>query len=166
MVVSPSGINKIFINLEVTKDAIEIEEVPWCLPCDTLHQEWECPQNQGMENDEGVVGPEILNVVEDLDHICAIQPQTNLTISDQMRQTKEKSVDAARVARMNMLNAMDEEAKNKLRKQKLIQYNRRMKASDPMQASAPEPQRRSWSRPPLPLNAGPITSKFEQENNG
>jgi hypothetical protein len=26
------------------------EEVPWCLPCNKPHNEWDCPQNQGFGN--------------------------------------------------------------------------------------------------------------------
>jgi len=42
-----------------------------------------------------------------------------------MRETNDKSVDAARIARLNMLNSMDGEAKNDLKKKKLMQYQRR-----------------------------------------
>jgi hypothetical protein len=105
------------------------------------------PKTKGLETSEDPSGPESLNFVEDLDYIYNIQQKTHSITSEQMRQIKQRSVDTARLARMEMLNSMDEEAKNKLRKEKYIQYMRRNKAPKLSQPSASEPQRKPWSRP-------------------
>jgi hypothetical protein len=91
------------------------EEIPWCLSCDESHHEWSCPRNSVTGDGEGPSGFEILNFVEDRDFICTLQQKSHTVTDEQMRQIKKMSIDVARIARMNMLNFMDENSKNELR---------------------------------------------------
>lgn len=91
------------------------------LPCVESHHEWACPRNQWFENNEGPRGPESIHVVEEFDYIYNIQQRTYPITSDQMKQVKERSVDTTRLASMSIFNSMDEESKDKLQKQNLLQ---------------------------------------------
>lgn len=104
------------------------EDIAWCLPCNECHGEWECPRNQVRDGREGPDNCECMNLVEDMDHIYAFHGKTYSITSEQLEKINHKSRDDARIARLEVLNAMDEESKAKIRKQKYIQYYRRNKA--------------------------------------
>jgi hypothetical protein len=86
-------------------------EIPWCLLCDETHSELACPKNFGTREDEGPSYFESLNLVEG-DFNCNLQQKSHT--DEQMRQIKERTIDTAKIARINMLNSMDENAKNEL----------------------------------------------------
>jgi hypothetical protein len=92
-----------------------VDENPWCLQCSEAHWEHECPYN----ND----GHEQVN---NIGHLME-GPQINITLEEHREGVKE----AARLARMAVINNLDQESKEKLKKQEFQVY-RRKKLNQPI----------------------------------
>jgi hypothetical protein len=133
------------------------------LPCNECHRELECPRNQVHEGGEDTNSCEQMNLVEDMDPIYAFYGETYIVTSEQLEKIKQKSRDVARIARLEMLNAMDEESKEKLRKEKYLQYSRRNKALKLLNTMTSQPPRK-WTRYPLPLDTNPTPPSTSYTN--
>jgi hypothetical protein len=59
------------------------------------------------------------------------------------------------MARLDMLNAMDEESKDNLKKEECVQYSRRNKALQDPQGNDSQSPPCKWARYPFPLNTIP-----------
>jgi hypothetical protein len=94
-----------------------VDENPWCLQCNEAHWEHGCPYNNG--------GHDQLNIV---DHVIE-GPQICLNISPEEHQEGIK--EASRKARMEVINNLDHESKEKLKKQEFQVY-RRKKLNQPL----------------------------------
>jgi hypothetical protein len=75
------------------------------------------------------------------------QEYYNVTL-EQLEKSKQE---AARKARLEVLNLMDEESREKLRKREYLTYSRRKKAPETSPSDPKPPQ----TRPPLPLDTSP-----------
>jgi hypothetical protein len=104
-----------------------------------------------------------MNLVEDMDPIYAFHGETYTVTSEQLEKIKKKSRDVARIARLEMLNAMDEESKENLRKEKYIQYSRRNKAHEAPQTNDSQPPPK-LTRYPFPLNTNPTPPSTSHKN--
>jgi len=67
-----------------------------------------------------------------------------------MQQIKRRRFDAVRLARLEILNSIDEESRDKLRKDKYLQYTRR---NEVPKTSQPEPPRKNWTSYSLPYSS-------------
>jgi hypothetical protein len=77
-----------------------VDENPWCLECSEAHWEHECPYNGGHQQ------------VNNMD--CFIElPQINIIDAEHQVAMKE----SARSARMEVINNLDQESREKLKKQ-------------------------------------------------
>jgi hypothetical protein len=92
-----------------------VDENPWCLQCSEAHWEHECPYNKGGNDQVNYVG----HTMEG--------PQINITLEEHRESVKE----AARKARMEVINNLDRESKEKLKKQEFQVY-RRKKLNQPV----------------------------------
>jgi hypothetical protein len=85
-----------------------VDENPWCLECSEAHWEHECPYNSGHQQ------------VNNMD--CFMEfPQINITDAEHQEAMKE----AARSARMAVINNLDQESREKLKKQEFQVYRRK-----------------------------------------
>jgi hypothetical protein len=89
--------------------AIIVDENPWCFQCSEAHWEHECPCSSGGHQQ-----------VNNIDYFIE-GPQINITIEEHKEAIKE----AARSARMAVINKLDQESKEKLKKQELQVYRRK-----------------------------------------
>ena len=105
-----------------------------------------------------------MNLVEYMDPIYAILGETYIVSSDKLEQIKQRNRDASRISRLEMLNAMDEESKENLRKDKYLQYSRRNKACEASQLDDSQPPPRKWTRYPLPLDTNPTPPSTSHKN--
>jgi hypothetical protein len=78
-----------------------VDENPWCLECSEAHWEHECPYNNNGHQQ-----------VNNMDHFMGV-PQINITDAEHQEAVKE----AARSARMAVINNLDQESREKLKKQ-------------------------------------------------
>jgi hypothetical protein len=115
-----------------------VDENPWCFECSEAHWEHECPYSNGGCQQVNNIG----HVIEG--------PQINITAEEHQEAMKE----AARSARMAVINNLDQESKEKLKKQESLVY-RRKKLNQP-----PADQTKN---PPLDV-LFPKTSKTERVN--
>jgi hypothetical protein len=101
-------------NKDVFKDikvpsAIIVDENPWCFQCSEAHWEHECPCSSGGHQQ-----------VNNIDYFIE-GPQINITTEEHQEAIKE----AARSARMAVINKLDQESKEKLKKQEFQVYRRK-----------------------------------------
>jgi hypothetical protein len=92
-----------------------VDENPWYLQCSEAHWEHECPYNNDGHQQVNNIG-----------HIME-GPQINITTEEHQEGMKE----AARLARMAVINNLDQESKEKLKKQGFQVY-RRKKLNQPI----------------------------------
>jgi hypothetical protein len=88
-----------------------VDENPWCLQCRDLHWEHECPLNNGEQDqvnitDHTIEGPQ-----------CCL----NVTLEEHQEGIKE----ATMKARMEVINNLDQESREKLKKQEFQVYTRK-----------------------------------------
>jgi hypothetical protein len=126
-------------------NVISQEETPWCLPCGDSHWEHECPRSNGE--------PDHMNVFDTINSIFSISPQECLNITPE--QLEEGKREATRRARMEIINKMDEESREKLRKKELQVYTRQRSAP---QAPPSDPRFPQPRPPPPPTNNPPPSS--------
>jgi hypothetical protein len=86
-----------------------VDENPWCLECSEAHWEHECPYNNNGHQQ-----------VNNMDHFME-GPQINITDAEHQEAVKE----AARSARMAVINNLDQESREKLKKQEFQVYRRK-----------------------------------------
>ena len=85
-----------------------VDENPWCLECSEAHWEHECPYSDGHQQ------------VNNMD--CFMEfPQINITNAEHQEAVKE----VARSARMAIINNLDQESREKLKKQEFQVYRRK-----------------------------------------
>jgi hypothetical protein len=101
-------------NKDVFKDikvpsTIIVDENPWCFQCSEAHWEHECPCSSGGHQQ-----------VNNIDYFIE-GPQINITAEEHQEAIKE----AARSARMVVINKLDQESKEKLKKQEFQVYRRK-----------------------------------------
>jgi len=89
----------VFKDIEVPSTII-VDENPWCFQCSEAHWEHECPYNSGGHQQ-----------VNNIDQFME-GPQINITTEEHQEAMKE----AARSARMAVINKLDQESKEKLKK--------------------------------------------------
>jgi hypothetical protein len=87
-----------------------VDENPWCMQCSESHWEHECPYNNG--------GHDQVNI---MDHTIE-DPQICLNISPEEHQEGIK--EEATKARMEVINNLDQESREKLKKQEFQVYTR------------------------------------------
>jgi hypothetical protein len=120
-----------------------VDENPWCLQCSEAHWEHECPYNNGGHDQVNNVG----HIIEG--------PQICLNITPE--EHREGIKEAARKARMEVINNLDQESKEKLKKQEFQVY-RRKKLNQPISTV---PAITQTKPPPLDILL-PKTSKTER----
>jgi hypothetical protein len=104
-----------------------------------------------------------MNLLEDMDLIYVFHGQTYTVTSEQLKKIKKNIRDATMIARLEMLNVMDEESKEKLRKEKYIQYYRINRALGDPQTNDFEPTPK-LTNDPLPLNTNPTPASKCHKN--
>jgi hypothetical protein len=110
-----------------------VDENPWCLQCRDSHWEHECPLNNG-EHDQ-------VNII---DHtIEGPQCCLNVTLEEHQEGIKE----ATRKARMEVINNLDQESREKLKKQEFQVYTRKKRMNQPLSTGPTTSQLR-----PPPMN--------------
>jgi hypothetical protein len=115
------GHKDVFKDIRVPS-AIVVDENPWCFQCSESHWEDECPYSNG--------GHQQLTNID----YFAEGPQINITIEEHQEAIKE----AARLARFAVINKLDQESKDKLKK-KEFQVYRRKKLDQPSTDQTKEP---------------------------
>jgi hypothetical protein len=120
-----------------------VDENPWCLECSEAHWEHEYPYNSGHQQ------------VNNMD--CFMEfPQINITDAEHQEVMKE----AARSARMAVINNLDQESREKLKKQEFQVYRRK---------NLKQPAANQAKPPPLEMllpktsRAGKVDLKFDFE---
>jgi hypothetical protein len=98
----------VFKDIEVPSTVI-VDENPWCFQCSEAHWEHEFPYSSG--------GHQQIN---NIDHFIE-GPQINITIEEHQEAMKE----ATKSARMAVIKKLDQESKEKLKKQELQVYRRK-----------------------------------------
>jgi hypothetical protein len=78
-----------------------VDENPWCFQCSEAHWEHECPYSNGVHQQVNNIG-----------HIME-GPQINIPTEEHQEAIKE----ADRSARMAVINKLDQESKERLKKQ-------------------------------------------------
>jgi hypothetical protein len=116
-------------------------ENPWCLQCSEAHWDHQCPYNNDGHQQVNNIG----HIIEG--------PQINIIVEEHQEGMKE----AARLARMAIINNLDQESKEKLEKQKFQVY-RRKKLNQP---TSTIPLAAQTKPPPLDILL-PNTSKTER----
>jgi hypothetical protein len=127
----------VFKDIEVPSTII-VDENPWCFQCSEAHWENECPYSNGGHQQVNNIG----HIIEG--------PQINVTAEEHQEAIKE----AARSARMAVINKLDQELKERLNKQEFQVY-RRKKLNQPVADQT--------KNPPLAV-IFPKTSKTERVN--
>jgi len=130
------------------------------LPLSECHREWEFSRNKVHEGSEGLNNCESKKLFEDMDPSYAFHGQNSTTISEQLEKIKKKSRDVSRIARLEMLNSIDEESKENLRKEKCIQYYKRNKVRVAPQTNDSQPP------PKLTRNINPTPPSTSRKNDG
>jgi hypothetical protein len=86
-----------------------VDESPWCFQCSEAHWEHECPYSDSGHQQVNNIG----HVIEG--------PQINITAEEHQEAIKE----ATRKAKMAVINNLDQESKEKLKKQEFQVYRRK-----------------------------------------
>jgi hypothetical protein len=115
------GHKDVFKDIRVPS-AIIMDENPWCFQCSEAHWEHECPYSSGGHRQ-----------VNNIDYFIE-GPQINITIEEHQEAIKE----AVRSVRMAVINKLDQESKDKLKKQEFQVY-RRKKLDQPSTDQTKEP---------------------------
>jgi hypothetical protein len=118
-----------------------VDENPWCLECSEAHWENECPYNTSQQQ------------VNNLDCFSSV-PQINITDIEHQQALKE----AARAARLAIINNLDQESREKLKK-KEVQVYRRKNPKQPTNDQSKTPE----VLPPKTSKADKITLDFDFE---
>jgi hypothetical protein len=118
-----------------------VDENPWCLECSEAHWEDECPYNVDQQK------------VNTFDFFSKC-PQINITDEEHQQALKE----AARAARLAIINNLDPESQEKLKKQEVQVYRRR----NPNQSTSNQ-SKTSEVPPPKKPKADKITLDFDLE---
>jgi hypothetical protein len=118
-----------------------VDENPWCLECSEAHWENECPYNASQQQ------------VNNFDCFSSF-PQINITDAEHQQALKE----AARAARLAIINNLDQESREKLKKQEVQVYRRR----NPNQPTSDQ-SKSSEVPPPKNPKADKITLDFDFE---
>jgi hypothetical protein len=84
------------------------EDVPWCLPCGDSHSEYEYPRRHNSANNEDPNNCEHMNYIDTLDLIYTISSQEYYNVT--LEQLEQRKQEAARKARLEILNQMDKES--------------------------------------------------------
>jgi hypothetical protein len=95
---------------------VNVEETPWCSPCQEPHREDECPRQ-----DED--SPNSMNF---MDKICNFQEED--VTQEQINEARRKG---AREGRLRVLKQLIDDQRKELRKREFLTYTRRNKASVP-----------------------------------
>jgi hypothetical protein len=98
---------------------VNMEGSLWCLPCEEPHWEHECLR-QREEEDPG--SADQLNFI---DTTYTLEDDEYIDITKELLEEVRKR--AARRARLEILNQMDEALKERLRKKEILTYSRRNK---------------------------------------
>ena len=121
-----------------------------CTLCQAPYAEEYCSYHDILNQEEQ--SPKDVNMMRDLDHFFSNAPRTFLITLEEMKATKEKSLDT-RAIRLVSMQHLDEQAKEELRKKRYIQYQRRNKV--------PPNQPKTWTRTTLPLESNtPLPKKL------
>jgi hypothetical protein len=115
------GHKDVFKDIRVPS-TITVDENPWCFQCSESNWEDECPYTSG--------GHQQVNNIDYSEE----GPQINITIEEHQEAIKE----AARSARLAVINKLDQESKDKLKK-KEFQVYRRKKLDQPSTDQTKEP---------------------------
>jgi hypothetical protein len=118
-----------------------VDENPWCLECSEAHWENECPYNASQQQ------------VNNFDCFSGF-PQINITDAEHQQALKE----AARAARLAIINNLDQESREKLKKQEVQVYRRK----NPNQTTNDQ-SKSSEVLPPKTSKADKITLDFDFE---
>jgi hypothetical protein len=118
-----------------------VDENPWCLECSKAHWENECPYNASQQQ------------VNNFDCFSSF-PQINITDAEHQQALKE----AARAARLAIINSLDQESQEKLKKQE-VQVYRRKNPKQPTNHQSKSPE----VLPPKTPKADKITLDFDFE---
>jgi hypothetical protein len=110
-----------------------VDESPWSLQCRESHWEHECTFNDGDHDQVNIVNHTIEN------------PQYFLNVK--LEEHQEGIKEANRKARMEVINNLDQESREKLKKQEFQVYTRQKRMNQPLSTSPAISQRR-----PLPMN--------------
>jgi hypothetical protein len=102
------GYKYVFKDIRVPS-AIVVDKVPWCFQCSESHWEDECPYSSGRHQQ-----------VNNIDYFEE-GPQINITIEEHQEAIKE----VARSARLVVINKLDQESKDKLKKKEFQVYRRK-----------------------------------------
>jgi hypothetical protein len=102
------GHKDVFKDIKIPS-AIIVDENPWCFQCSEAHWEHECPCSSGDHQQ-----------VNNIDYFIE-GPQINTTIEEHQEVIKE----VARSARMAVINKLDQESKENLKKQEFQVYRRK-----------------------------------------
>jgi len=104
-----------------------------------------------------------MNLVEDMDPIYAFHGQNYIVTREKLEKIRKKIRDDTRIKRLDMLNSMEEESKENLRKEKFIQYYRRNKAHVGPQYSDSQPPPKLTTYP-FPLSTNPTPSSTSHKS--
>jgi hypothetical protein len=118
-----------------------VDESPWCLECMEAHWENECPFHADQQQ------------VNTFDFFSDC-PQINITDEEHQQAIKE----AARAARLAIINNLDPESREKLKKKEIQVYQRR----NPSQSTSGQ-SKTSEVPPPKKTKADPIALDFDFE---
>jgi hypothetical protein len=118
-----------------------VDENPWCLECSEAHWENECPYNASQQQ------------VNNLDCFSSF-PQINITDIEHQQALKE----ATRAARLAIINNLDQESREKLKRQEVQVYWRK----NPKQPATDQPKSPEVL-PPKTSKADKITLDFDFE---
>jgi hypothetical protein len=118
-----------------------VDENPWCLECSEAHWENECPYNASQQQ------------VNNFDYFSSF-PQINITDVEHQQALKE----ASRAARLAIINNLDQESREKLKKQE-VQVYRRKNPNQPTSDQSKSPE----VLPPKTPKADKITLDFDFE---
>jgi hypothetical protein len=127
----------VFKDIEFPNTVI-VDENPWCFQCSEAHWEHECPYNSGDHQQ-----------INNIDHFIE-GPQINITAEEHQEAMKE----AVRSARMAVINKLDQESKEKLKKQEFQVYRRK---------KLDQPSTDQTKKPPVDV-IFPKTSNTERVN--
>jgi hypothetical protein len=130
-----------------------VDENPWCLQCRDSHWEHECPLNNG-EHDQ----VNIINHTIEGPQCCL-----NVTLEEHQEGIKE----AARKARMEVINNLDQESREKLKKQEFQVYTRKKRMNQPLSTrpitSQPRPPPMNILLPKNPPKTNKVDLNFDFE---
>jgi hypothetical protein len=122
-----------------------VEENPWCFQCRESHWEHEFPLNNGEHDQVNVIN----HTIEEPQYFLNITPEEH----------EEGIKEATRKARMEVINSLDQESRENLKKQEFQVYTRKKRMNQPPStrptASQPKPPHICYSgKTPLRTTPG------------